>query len=102
FCFQAEAGIRGFHVTGVQTCALPISQGVGRHYSVHSVPADTACNHGDAIMDVIRIGAGVVLVLTFVGALLVRNDPLPSPEAVLRSERRRVRAERGPGRASPP
>lgn len=34
-------------------------------------------------MDVIRIGAGVVLVLTFVGALLVRNDPLPSPEAVL-------------------
>src|SRR6266511_721183 len=25
FFFQAEAGIRGFHVTGVQTCALPIS-----------------------------------------------------------------------------
>src|SRR5690606_40625554 len=27
FCcvvFQAEDGIRGFHVTGVQTCALPI------------------------------------------------------------------------------
>src|SRR5690606_30765386 len=24
--FQAEEGIRGFHVTGVQTCALPISQ----------------------------------------------------------------------------
>src|SRR5690606_39080189 len=24
--FQAEAGIRGFHVTGVQTCALPISK----------------------------------------------------------------------------
>src|SRR5690606_40563578 len=23
-CFQAEDGIRGFHVTGVQTCALPI------------------------------------------------------------------------------
>src|SRR5690606_39662469 len=22
--FQAEVGIRGFHVTGVQTCALPI------------------------------------------------------------------------------
>src|SRR6266511_55532 len=25
FVFQAEDGIRGFHVTGVQTCALPIS-----------------------------------------------------------------------------
>src|SRR5690606_39985911 len=26
FFFQAEAGIRDFHVTGVQTCALPISE----------------------------------------------------------------------------
>src|SRR5690606_39944397 len=25
FLFQAEDGIRDFHVTGVQTCALPIS-----------------------------------------------------------------------------
>src|SRR5262249_59514529 len=25
FCFQAEDGIRGWSVTGVQTCALPIS-----------------------------------------------------------------------------
>src|SRR5690606_40942820 len=29
FFFQAEDGIRDFHVTGVQTCALPIS-GVSR------------------------------------------------------------------------
>src|SRR5690606_40625900 len=28
FFFQAEDGIRGFHVTGVQTCALPILVGV--------------------------------------------------------------------------
>src|SRR5690606_40817669 len=27
--FQAEDGIRDFHVTGVQTCALPISIGSG-------------------------------------------------------------------------
>src|SRR5690606_39870858 len=26
FFFQAEGGIRDFHVTGVQTCALPISR----------------------------------------------------------------------------
>src|SRR5690606_40981675 len=26
FFFQAEDGIRSFHVTGVQTCALPISR----------------------------------------------------------------------------
>src|SRR5690606_40276442 len=28
FFFQAEDGIRDFHVTGVQTCALPISLGM--------------------------------------------------------------------------
>src|SRR5690606_40838079 len=30
FFFQAEDGIRCFHVTGVQTCALPISR-TARH-----------------------------------------------------------------------
>src|SRR5690606_7424397 len=29
FFFQAEDGIRDFHVTGVQTCALPISGRLG-------------------------------------------------------------------------
>src|SRR5690606_24599584 len=29
FFFQAEDGIRDFHVTGVQTCALPISEALG-------------------------------------------------------------------------
>src|SRR5690606_39874836 len=31
FFFQAEDGIRDFHVTGVQTCALPICGAVFRH-----------------------------------------------------------------------
>src|SRR5207302_2936820 len=31
FFFQAEDGIRDFHVTGVQTCALPIFGGRGQH-----------------------------------------------------------------------
>src|SRR2546430_15086036 len=39
FCFQAEAGIRVLTVTGVQTCALPISRcwrsAVRRHNVVH-------------------------------------------------------------------
>src|SRR5690606_39993235 len=30
FFFQAEDGIRAFHVTGVQTCALPISRAARR------------------------------------------------------------------------
>src|SRR5690606_41080447 len=37
FFFQAEDGIRDFHVTGVQTCALPIfttyKQGLGISYT---------------------------------------------------------------------
>src|SRR5690606_40762592 len=35
FFFQAEDGIRDFHVTGVQTCALPICTPMNH-------PADTA------------------------------------------------------------
>src|SRR6266511_5126491 len=31
FFFQAEDGIRDFHETGVQTCALPISAGYDAH-----------------------------------------------------------------------
>src|SRR5690606_40976024 len=45
FFFQAEDGIRDFHVTGVQTCALPISiwiQGVLiRMGLVRAMPTDT-------------------------------------------------------------
>src|SRR5690606_39505004 len=44
FFFQAEDGIRDFHVTGVQTCALPIS--VPAHVpcprSLGSTPASPA------------------------------------------------------------
>src|SRR5690606_40544085 len=42
FFFQAEDGIRYFHVTGVQTCALPISIlgkfGTGGVPSLRTVP----------------------------------------------------------------
>src|SRR5688500_20215217 len=31
FFFQAEDGIRDYKVTGVQTCALPISRAAGEH-----------------------------------------------------------------------
>src|SRR6266496_5251626 len=37
FFFQAEDGIRDLYVTGVQTCALPISSGRGRVRS-HTLP----------------------------------------------------------------
>src|SRR5690606_40005181 len=34
FFFQAEDGIRDFHVTGVQTCALPIFNSVANNVTV--------------------------------------------------------------------
>src|SRR5690606_40502818 len=37
FFFQAEDGIRDFHVTGVQTCALPISIRSSRRWSTASM-----------------------------------------------------------------
>src|SRR5436309_10691586 len=39
FFFQAEDGIRDFHVTGVQTCALPICESRDRHQ-----PDDQDCS----------------------------------------------------------
>src|SRR5690606_39746336 len=40
FFFQAEDGIRDFHVTGVQTCALPIWPAAG--LGIASVPGGAA------------------------------------------------------------
>src|SRR5690606_4164527 len=39
--FQAEDGIRAFHVTGVQTCALPISPANNAVYHALLQPGDT-------------------------------------------------------------
>src|SRR6266511_5595924 len=40
FFFQAEDGIRDFHVTGVQTCALPIFRGLLDPELANDVAAD--------------------------------------------------------------
>src|SRR5690606_39971824 len=49
FFFTAEDGIRDFHVTGVQTCALPIYR--ARHGRVRACPAPARvrpARHGPA------------------------------------------------------
>src|SRR5256885_12203283 len=38
FFFQAEDGIRDYKVTGVQTCALPISMGHGQSWETLATP----------------------------------------------------------------
>src|SRR5207302_7517018 len=53
FFFQAEDGIRDFHVTGVQTCALPIS---GRwRRAGHLQPIDRALRAGSRRRDVRQV-----------------------------------------------
>src|SRR5690606_40822398 len=47
FFFQAEDGIRVFHVTGVQTCALPISGGAARPGAARNSPG--AGEHARAV-----------------------------------------------------
>src|SRR5690606_10886206 len=42
FFFQAEDGIRDFHVTGVQTCALPIALGIEARAGIAIVVPGTA------------------------------------------------------------
>src|SRR5690606_39551326 len=78
FFFQAEDGIRDFHVTGVQTCALPIfSPAFGMIGTVIGLIKMLA-NLSDP--DQIGSGLAVALITTFYGALL-------------RSEERRVGKE---------
>src|SRR5690606_39740574 len=61
FFFQAEDGIRDFHVTGVQTCALPISRSPSRP-TVSSLPNSASCRSTpigtrDSRVESLRLGA---------------------------------------------
>src|SRR5436309_10302266 len=66
FFFQAEDGIRDFHVTGVQTCALPISLGARRlalNRTVLEPGSESAPPHCHAAIEetfVVLDGDGVV------------------------------------------
>src|SRR5690606_40617435 len=98
FFFQAEDGIRDFHVTGVQTCALPISHAANwnsfdplalsalPHVTLLELPASAAPSPG---------GASCVC--------CVHPEPGAPPVVSTRSEERRVgkecRGRWGPGAA---
>src|SRR5207253_6288603 len=66
FFFQAEDGIRDGHVTGVQTCALPISLHGTANISVGTVAADSATISG-------IIDGGGSLVKQAPGTLVLSN-----------------------------
>src|SRR5688500_13823449 len=51
FCFQAEDGIRGYKVTGVQTCALPISKSRKESERVAESPGQRIVQFGNQLVD---------------------------------------------------
>src|SRR5207302_3402700 len=82
FFFQAEDGIRDFHVTGVQTCALPISVSAPTQTVSPSLgrelARDLGVSHASAVVVGTIIGSGIFLV---------------PAEMMQRSEERRVGKE---------
>src|SRR5690606_40703844 len=87
FFLQAEDGIRDFHVTGVQTCALPISGSPAIDAGDNSlIPAQLLTDQRGA--GFLRIANGTV----DIGAYEVGGECLPFPRTVgtQRSEERRV------------
>src|SRR5256885_11745343 len=88
FFFQAEDGIRGYKVTGVQTCALPI------WVEIHANVIDTLVR-GDRIRPVPREVSLVGMAIAALGAagLAARLRVARAFVAVARSGERRVGEE---------
>src|SRR5690606_40053742 len=90
FFFQAEDGIRDFHVTGVQTCALPIS-------TVFAGQALTSENSGDGWESATVTQPSLDRHDRHAGddcdGVSDGRDLQPSQQGTLRSEERRVGKE---------
>src|SRR5690606_39653036 len=93
FFFQAEDGIRDFHVTGVQTCALPISEAAAE--AVAATPTQLPALARAGVVD--AGGLGLALLLEALVETLTGSAP--------RSEDRRVgkecRSRGAPSHAQP-
>src|SRR5690606_40204706 len=90
FFFQAEDGIRDFHVTGVQTCALPIYTGGA---IAHATNFDTVAVAGGTINMALAstiTKTGTNTLLDVAGA---HTGTLTFNGNVTRSEERRVGKE---------
>src|SRR5262249_59469825 len=92
FFFQAEDGIRDWSVTGVQTCALPISSGL--------LASDVDPTQARLIQCIFTPGFSTATKVTPISGRGVGMDVVRSDIAALRSEERRVGKE-GRSRWSP-
>src|SRR2546422_5362353 len=89
FFFQAEDGIRDVAVTGVQTCALPISSTTSDHYW----DSELRRFKGEALL---RLGRGSDAEACFLGALAdARNGEAKSLELRVAMSLGRLRTKEG-------
>src|SRR2546426_2940226 len=103
FFFQAEDGIRDYKVTGVQTCALPISRPrlavtVGDPRGIGPEVVAKALALGALPADIVVLGNGER------GAEPSAAPPRPAPRSLLPEVAGRIPrgALRGAGRLAPP
>src|SRR5690606_39973277 len=96
--FQAVDGIRDFHVTGVQTCALPISSTISR------CSAGSAAPPRRKSVPPPSTAAAPAPCLRAAGSFRARGSAAPArssrrapPAASARAEERRVGIDRGNG-----
>src|SRR5690606_39711690 len=88
FFFQAEDGIRDFHVTGVQTCALPIYRRIAQMEAegVEFLPSTYVGNPSDPVADGLTVRTPDALLAEFDavvmsgGAETPRDLPVPGRE----------------------
>src|SRR5690606_40953018 len=91
FFFQAEDGIRDFHVTGVQTCALPIFTELNTEDLGIRVPEHFTIGEGPEEIDVwVILPDGVEKVPLL---LNIHGGPASQYSHAFRSEERRVGKE---------
>src|SRR5205807_7393708 len=92
FFFQAEDGIRDYKVTGVQTCALPISSAAETRALPSTGRAVAACASGTGAIEVRKAAVtAATSVLTHTTAAVIWLECTGSHRA--RSEERRVGKE---------
>src|SRR5256885_6451245 len=87
FFFQAEDGIRDYKVTGVQTCALPISD-------LARVEVEGAISAVESLLKVVDVGGMDGEPMQAARELVAKAPPSTEElQAALRSEERRVGKE---------
>src|SRR5207245_6535023 len=90
FFFQAEDGIRDATVTGVQTCALPISSRAACWSARSTSASGRVTDDGAGAAPPVRLAGALLLLALSAGAARAQRRPPPQPA---RSEERRVGKE---------